>query len=188
MTGRKEGRKEHTRTRERVDTRLPVSNTGRDPKVRPRSAPRGPTGRETRGRSRGRPPGSTRGEAVGARLLGLGRAFLCLSVCLSVSSRLRLRRLRRLLRRRRPRALRVVREALAEHLWCHGTRVITPPYKASWCHGTRYVRHARGWYAYSVRTVRGGAGQAALRLWCVRHAGGWLVRVARSPWPVARSP
>ena len=33
-----------------------------------------------------------------------------------------------------------------------------------WCHGTRYVRHARGWYAYDVRTVRGASGQAALRL------------------------
>eukprot|EP00964_Phaeocystis_antarctica_P124216 scaffold87898_cov68-Phaeocystis_antarctica.AAC.2 len=32
------------------------------------------------------------------------------------------------------------------------------------CHGTRYVRHARGWYAYGVRTVRGAQGQAALRL------------------------
>ena len=33
---------------------------------------------------------------------------------------------------------------------------------------TRYVRHARGWYAYGVRTVRGPPGQAALRLWCAR--------------------
>ena len=24
-----------------------------------------------------------------------------------------------------------------------------------WCHGTRYVRHARDWYSYSVRTVCG---------------------------------
>ena len=31
-------------------------------------------------------------------------------------------------------------------------------------HGTRYVRHARGRYAYSVRTARGASGQAALRL------------------------
>eukprot|EP00964_Phaeocystis_antarctica_P132605 scaffold96728_cov67-Phaeocystis_antarctica.AAC.1 len=28
-----------------------------------------------------------------------------------------------------------------------------------WCHGTRYVRHARGWYAYRVRTVRGASGK-----------------------------
>ena len=26
---------------------------------------------------------------------------------------------------------------------------------------------------HPVRTVRGASGQAALRLWCVRHAGGW---------------
>ena len=26
-------------------------------------------------------------------------------------------------------------------------------------HGTRYVRHARGWYAYPVRTVREGRGK-----------------------------
>ena len=36
----------------------------------------------------------------------------------------------------------------------------------------RHVRHARGWYAYPVRTVRGGPGPAALRLWYVQHAGG----------------
>ena len=45
--------------------------------------------------------------------------------------------------------------------------------KGLWCHGTWYVRHARGWYAYPVRTVRGASGQAALRPWCVQHAGGW---------------
>ena len=37
---------------------------------------------------------------------------------------------------------------------------------------TRYVRHARGWYAYGVRTVRGASRQAALCLWYVQHAGG----------------
>ena len=26
------------------------------------------------------------------------------------------------------------------------------------CHGTRYARHARGWYAYGLRTVRGALG------------------------------
>ena len=26
------------------------------------------------------------------------------------------------------------------------------------CHGARHVRHARGWYAYGVRTVRGALG------------------------------
>ena len=28
-----------------------------------------------------------------------------------------------------------------------------------WCHGTWYVRHARGWYVYGVRTVRGAQGK-----------------------------
>ena len=30
--------------------------------------------------------------------------------------------------------------------------------RAPGCHRTRYVRHARGWYAYGVRTVRGALG------------------------------
>ena len=39
-------------------------------------------------------------------------------------------------------------------------------------HGT--VRHASGWYAYPVRTVRGAQGQTALRLrYYVRRAGTW---------------
>ena len=37
-------------------------------------------------------------------------------------------------------------------------------------HGTRYVRGARGWHV--LRTVVPRPGQAALCLWCVRHAGG----------------
>ena len=41
------------------------------------------------------------------------------------------------------------------------------------CHGTRFARHARGWYAYGVRTVRGAQGQAALRPRSVQHAAGW---------------
>ena len=42
--------------------------------------------------------------------------------------------------------------------------------------GTRYVRHARGWYMYGVRTVLAPSpppGQAALRLQYARHKGGW---------------
>lgn len=38
-----------------------------------------------------------------------------------------------------------------------------------WCHGMSGVRHARSWW---------GPRQAALRLWCVQHAGG------RCMWPV----
>ena len=47
------------------------------------------------------------------------------------------------------------------------------------CHGARYVRYARGWYAYPVRTVRGalGAGRPAPS---VRTQRGRLVRVART--------
>eukprot|EP00964_Phaeocystis_antarctica_P007213 scaffold3918_cov66-Phaeocystis_antarctica.AAC.1 len=52
-----------------------------------------------------------------------------------------------------------------------------------WCHGTRYVRHARGWYAYRVRTVRawGPQEQAALRLRYhgTREAGTRIVRRLR---------
>ena len=46
------------------------------------------------------------------------------------------------------------------------------------CHGTRYVRHARGWCAYGRAP-----GQAALRLWYVRYAGGWYARTYSTEAP-----
>ena len=47
------------------------------------------------------------------------------------------------------------------------------------CHGARYLRYARGWYAYPVRTVRG-ALWARLPAPPVRTQRGRLVRVART--------
>ena len=43
------------------------------------------------------------------------------------------------------------------------------------CHGTRYVRHARGWYAYGVRTV-------AHQLPCASGAYGTQEAGTRSPY------
>eukprot|EP00964_Phaeocystis_antarctica_P080809 scaffold50486_cov76-Phaeocystis_antarctica.AAC.4 len=47
---------------------------------------------------------------------------------------------------------------------CRFMTCVVPQY------GTWYVRHARGWHAYPVRTVRGASGQAALRR---SYSGGW---------------
>ena len=46
-----------------------------------------------------------------------------------------------------------------------------------WCHGPRCVRHARGWYAYGVRTVRASP-EASCPAPPVRTARRRLVRVA----------
>ena len=51
------------------------------------------------------------------------------------------------------------------------------------CHGARYIRYARGWYAYPVRTVRGALGASSIRRWPPR--GLRLVRTGYAYQPPA---